>query len=394
MRIKVYQINPDEDRRNLSFLNYSHFEKSGGIDPTEYKCVFHGFMDCFGLEEIYEKLNIGERPGNYKGHSLSVSDIVEVIDDNSPDWDAFEETAQGRAYSVAKLIVTKAFGLTIDKDMDSFPGNIADPLSDWAFSERERLLKVIGEEAPALHEEAKPYVIPLIKQWASYVPTWILDAYGWEQKNVIDTMIQHIEESDIQEFARTEFAADDIAVDTEAQAVCDEVNALNSFEKRQTLTETHFVPFAPKGAYFCDSFGFKSIDFDGCLAKQLEGIRCLEIQPHKMPFETRIEDNLPSLQNAVSDHQEDSLIEFTYPFEDNAILLGNEEAKLIGMEGNRRICGSIYAGPLYVVGDDGQGGLCDLTEEQIREYTTRFAIPEDISQDEVQGDVGFTITNW
>ena len=47
------------------------------------------------------------------------------------------------------------------------------------------------------------------------------------------------------------------------------------------------------------------------------------------------------------------------------MILGNEEAKLNGMEGNRRLGNGIYAGPIFVTRDDGIGGLCSLTKEQV-----------------------------
>ena len=51
--------------------------------------------------------------------------------------------------------------------------------------------------------------------------------------------------------------------------------------------------------------------------------------------------------------------------------------------------GSVYAGPLFLVGVDGEGGLMSLTDEQIEKYSEMFAQPEDISQDEVEADTGF-----
>ena len=95
---------------------------------------------------------------------------------------------------------------------------------------------------------------------------------------------------------------------------------------------------------------------------------------------------LDSLQRAVG-----GMIEVTYPFEDNAVVLSNEEAKLIDMPGNRRVNGGIYAGPMYVIGDDGEGGFCSLTDEQAAAYTEQFAVPEEITMEEVQADMEITV---
>ena len=144
------------------------------------------------------------------------------------------------------------------------------------------------------------------------------------------------------------------------------------------------------GCYFCDSIGFKKLaDFDSSKAEPLIGKRMLIIEPHKAPYEAVIPDKLESLQEAVGGY-----IEITYPFENNAIVISNEESKLIGMDGNRRVNGQIYAGPMLISADDGSGELTDLTDEQITKYTEMFRYPEEISQEEVENDTGFTFYSF
>jgi hypothetical protein len=157
-------------------------------------------------------------------------------------------------------------------------------------------------------------------------------------------------------------------------------------EKHIKLTET--------GCFFCDNVGWKKVDFDTSQTEEMDGVRMLMILPHRPPVVTYVKDNLHDLQMAVSDHGEEALIEYTYPFDDDCMVLGNEEAKLNGMEGNRRLYGSIYAGPIYITRDDGVGGLCSLTDEQVQQYSEMFAEPHDISDEETQSDVGFTSFGW
>ena len=78
---------------------------------------------------------------------------------------------------------------------------------------------------------------------------------------------------------------------------------------------------------------------------------------------------------------------------DGTILVGNDEAKLIGMEGNRHIGDSIIAGPFFIVGEDGEN-FRSLTDDEAQRYIERFADPEQITQQEVQGDMGFTIQTF
>ena len=140
------------------------------------------------------------------------------------------------------------------------------------------------------------------------------------------------------------------------------------------------------GFYFCDSVGFEQIDFDPEQAQIPDKLcRILFLEPHRRPYESEIVDELSCLQKAVGGR-----IEFTYPFDDNAIICGNDEAKLERLEGNRRVYSSVYAGNIFLVGDDGEGGLTSLTDEQIQKYSEMFAQPEDISEEEVQADTGFT----
>jgi hypothetical protein len=232
MRIKVYQVNGDLDRHRTKFLGYdSVLKEAGRVDPSIYRTVFDGDVDCDNLEEVFELLNTS-LPAAYQGHGLSVSDVVEVCNDQT--------------------------------------GN-TDP-----------------------------------------------------------------------------------------------------------------------GFYFCDTIGFRNLaEFDSAKAEPLRGKKMVIVEPHKPAYEATVEDSLESLQREVGGY-----IEITYPFDDNAMIIGNEEAKLIGMEGNRRINGSVYAGPLLIAADDGEGGTTDLTDEQVEHYKQMFSIPEDISDDEVQADTGFVITGW
>ena len=85
------------------------------------------------------------------------------------------------------------------------------------------------------------------------------------------------------------------------------------------------------------------------------------------------------------------MIECIYCHDDNTCVVANEEAKLIGMEGNRRFGDgkSIIAGPFFVVGLEGDG-FRSLTEEEQSKYLQEYAEPEQISQEEVEADTGMT----
>lgn len=116
-----------------------------------------------------------------------------------------------------------------------------------------------------------------------------------------------------------------------------------------------------------------------------EKLTVVMVEPHKAPYVAKIDDELSALQKAV-----DGYIEVVYNG-DGTMIICNEEGKLRGLEGNRRIHdgSSIIAGTFFVVGDGGEN-FRSLTDSETVKYMDRFAEPEDISQDEVEDDMGIT----
>lgn len=103
-------------------------------------------------------------------------------------------------------------------------------------------------------------------------------------------------------------------------------------------------------SYICQNEGFKEIDFDGSSAHKLRNLmRVVYKEPKKPAFETEIRDDLHSMQKAVGG----GLIETIKISNDKTILVGNEESKLIGMEGNIHFGDgtSIITGPFFICGE-------------------------------------------
>ena len=76
----IYQINMDRDSANVCFIGMESLEKIKGtkeVNAAAYDRVYDGKMDCISLENIYQKFNV-DYPADYKGRSLSVSDVVEI----------------------------------------------------------------------------------------------------------------------------------------------------------------------------------------------------------------------------------------------------------------------------------------------------------------------------
>ena len=110
-------------------------------------------------------------------------------------------------------------------------------------------------------------------------------------------------------------------------------------------------------------------------------IKVLMVAPGEHPREVVLKNDLDALQKAVSigcDYQ--GLIE-VISLGKGVCIICNEEGKLLGLEGNRRLGSDIIAGVFYVVGEDKRGNFVSLTEAQMEYYTKRFWEPEQISLD-------------
>lgn len=89
MRITIYQIIPELDQDRLMFMPLSYFQKVGYPSPPKeiYESVFCGETEVATPEEIYRIFNRKDEADarylekiGFTGHSMSVSDIVEVQD--------------------------------------------------------------------------------------------------------------------------------------------------------------------------------------------------------------------------------------------------------------------------------------------------------------------------
>jgi hypothetical protein len=70
------------------------------------------------------------------------------------------------------------------------------------------------------------------------------------------------------------------------------------------------------------------------------------------------------------------------PFDDNAVIVCNEEGKIDGLPPNRTVHGEPMVGNLVIVGDNGAGEFCSLTDEQAQKYLAEFQLPEFTDPDE------------
>ena len=141
-------------------------------------------------------------------------------------------------------------------------------------------------------------------------------------------------------------------------------------------------------AHICQPRGFEEIDFDVSKTQKPDNLmRVVYVEPNKPAYVADVEHTLEAEQKAVGG----GLIQTLYFEDDNTTIIANDESKLMGMPGNRRFGdgSTIVAGPFFVVGIAGDD-FRSLTDEEVEKYLDRFAVPDQISQEEVEADMGFT----
>lgn len=80
--VRIWQLKPDVDVY-MKFIGYEDMcERFGPPDRENYQTVYDGAAETNNLEALYMKFgNDGSAlPASYKGHSLSMSDVLELYD--------------------------------------------------------------------------------------------------------------------------------------------------------------------------------------------------------------------------------------------------------------------------------------------------------------------------
>ena len=102
-----------------------------------------------------------------------------------------------------------------------------------------------------------------------------------------------------------------------------------------------------------------------------EPIQFLKIEPGKAPEAVTIPNTLKAMQQMVGGYIE------VIPLDD-VCLVCNEEGKLMGLPGSRRLGDDIIAGTFFLSGDTPDGDFCSLMPEQIDRWGRHFAQPESL----------------
>ena len=115
-----------------------------------------------------------------------------------------------------------------------------------------------------------------------------------------------------------------------------------------------------------------------------DSIQVLKIEPGKAPEAVTIPNTLKAMQQMVGWYIE------VIPLDD-ICLVCNEEGKLVGLPGNRRLGNDVIAGTFFLAGDTPDGDFCSLTQEQADRWSRHFTQPETFQPDEVERGIRFEL---
>ena len=85
MKIKIYQIDMERDEHRIAMMGHEDTLaklNSDSIDSALYDLVFDGEVQATDLEAVYAKFNL-DHPAGYTGRSMSVSDVVQVMESST-----------------------------------------------------------------------------------------------------------------------------------------------------------------------------------------------------------------------------------------------------------------------------------------------------------------------
>ncbi len=73
----IYQLKDTDTTKDLRFISYDKLTSmEKGVDSANYEHIYIGILtEDMSLDDIYFRFNVNH-PKDYKGHSLSVSDVV------------------------------------------------------------------------------------------------------------------------------------------------------------------------------------------------------------------------------------------------------------------------------------------------------------------------------
>lgn len=354
----IYQLKDGDSTRNLRFESLGQIKKDKQLPVIEnYNLVYSAPMKAdTTLESLYTEFNIN-RPVDFAGHSLSVSDIVVLSDKGKNTAYYLDTTGWEQIDNFFDYVHTRSAAISNYKGMTAFVG--CDDKLYFGKSEN----YIFGESGFAYYDNSDKSLTYITDNLMLYP---FLYGSGW-----VCTQQEMIENG---------------AFTKEIYAEYDRLQkgVLSQFEQIRELK------FADKPFNYLETAEKQTEQnynkIDGIINNEPsesedksmnDKISVLAVEPMKAPYIKEIEPGLESLQKEVG-----GLIQAVYPYEDMVAVICNEEGKMNGLPLNRAIYNDdkemtdIIAGTFLVVGL-GEENFTSLSDGLQKKYADIFKNPEE-----------------
>ena len=354
----IYQLKDDDSTRNLRFESLEQIKKDKQLPVIEnYELIYSARMKAdTTLESIFTEFNTN-RPYDFYGHSLSVSDIVVLSDKGKNNAYYCDKASWKKVDKFSDYVHTRSAAISNYKGMTAFV-SYDDKLY---LGKSENYL--FGDNGFAYYDNSDKSLTYITDNLTLYP---FLYGSGWvcSQQEMLDNG----------SFTKEVYAEFDRL----------QKGVLSQFEQIRELK------FADKPFNYLETAEKQTEQnynkIDGIINNEPsesedknmnDKISVLAVEPMKAPYIKEIEPGLESLQKEVG-----GLIQAVYPYEDMVAVICNEEGKMNGLPLNRAIYNDdkemtdIIAGTFLVVGL-GEENFTSLSDALQKKYADIFKNPEE-----------------
>lgn len=118
-----------------------------------------------------------------------------------PDWQEFIESDEGKAYLSARYVFCEAASHVLNEEMNYMDARFIDGITDNIFTEKSRIKRYLEPFGMSESEDMKPYVKPLLDDFAVRFGSIPLEEYGWELDSVGMVLARSLTNDELKEEA-------------------------------------------------------------------------------------------------------------------------------------------------------------------------------------------------
>ena len=354
----IYQLKDDDSTRGLRFESLEHIKKNKQLPVIEnYELIYSAQMKAdTTLESIFAEFNTN-RPYDFYGHSLSVSDIVVLSDKGKNNAYYCDKAGWEKVDNFFDYVHTRSAAISNYKGMTAFVGYD----NKLYLGKSEKYL--FGDNGFAYYDNSDKSLTYITDNLTLYP---FLYGSGWvcSQQEMLDngsfTKEVYAEFDRLQKGVLSQFE--------QIREIRFADKPFNYLETAEKQTEQNYN----KIDGIINNEPSESED-----KNMNDKISVLAVEPMKAPYIKEIEPGLESLQKEVG-----GLIQAVYPYEDMVAVICNEEGKMNGLPLNRAIYNDdkemtdIIAGTFLVVGL-GEENFTSLSDGLQKKYADIFKNPEE-----------------